>query len=337
MPDGRFYQTGEALSVADALTIAQGIDPSACLIGEARGAAERVAQPQETDLANAAIYCGRADIAAMLEGRPFAVAFSGADFAEAISAGGPVIKTAAARALFADIANRLHAPRRDDGGEAKIGEGVLRHPTAVVGAGAEIGDRSVLGPYAVIGPGVKLGADCVIGSGASVHFSLIGNRVRLLAGARLGEDGFGFAQGDDGIVRVPQLGRVIIGDDVEVGANATIDRGALGDTEIGAGAKIDNLVHIAHNVQIGRNCFIAGQVGFAGSCRLGDGVMVGGQAGFADHISVGDGARIAAQSGLVRDVPAGESWGGTPGMPHRVWLRAAAWAARQSRRKKNEK
>ena len=337
MPDGRFYQTGEALSVADALAVAREIDGSARLIGEADGVAGCVARPEEADLSNAVVYCQRTDVAATLEGRRFALAIAGPELAEAINGGGPVIETTAARSVFAEIARRLHAPRLDDGGEAAIGEGVTRHPTVVIGAGAEIGDRCVLGPYAVIGPGVKLGTECVIGPAASVHFSLFGDRVRLLAGARLGEDGFGFVECGAAIVRVPQLGRLIVGDDVEIGANATIDRGALGDTEIGAGTKIDNLVHIAHNVQIGRNCFIAGQVGFAGSCRLGDGVMIGGQAGFADHVNVGAGARIAAQAGLVRDVPAGESWGGTPAMPQRVWLRAAAWAARQSRRKTDQK
>ena len=337
MPDRRFYQTSAALSVDEALTKAQGVDESARLIGQSDGNAIRVGQPDEADLSGAVVYCQRTDVAAMLDGRRFALAIAAADHASTISAGGPVIETTAARHVFAEIARRLHAPRIDDGGAAEIGVDVLRHPTAVIGAGAEVGARCVLGPYAVIGPGVKLGADCVIGTSASVHFSKLGDRVRLLTGARLGEDGFGFVATSKGALRVPQLGRLIVGDDVEIGANATIDRGALGDTVIGDGTKIDNLVHIAHNVQIGRNCFIAGQVGFAGSCRVGDGVMIGGQAGIADHITIGDGARIAAQAGLVRDVPAGESWGGTPAMPGRTWLRAATWAARQSRRKTDEK
>lgn len=337
MPDGRFYQTGPALGVDEALAIAQGVDGSARLIGKAHGVVKRVAQPDEANLSGAIVYCQRTDIVALLEGRQFALALANPDFAEAVSAGGPVIETAAARLVFASIARRLHAPRMDDGGEAEIGKDVIRHPTAVIGAGAEIGDRCVLGPYAVIGPGVKLGTECVIGPAASVHFSILGARVRLLAGARLGEDGFGFVESSKGIVRVPQLGCLVVGDDVEIGANTAIDRGALGDTVIGAGTKIDNLVHIAHNVQIGRNCFIAGQVGFAGSCSLGDGAMLGGQAGVADHVNIDAGARIAAQAGVIRDVPAGESWGGTPAMPQRVWLRAAAWAARQSRRKTDEK
>ncbi len=337
MPDGRFYQTGSALSVKDALSLARENDAGARLVGRGAGAVAHVAQPDAADLADAVVLCARKDVAAQTAGREFGLAIAAPDLVDAIAGGGPVIETAAAKLVYAAIAGRLHAPRLDTGPDPVIGAGAELHPTAVIGAGAEIGERCVLGANVVIGPGVKIGADCIIGAAASVHFSILGDRVRLLAGARLGEDGFGFVEGPDGVVRLPQLGRVIVGDDVEIGANTTIDRGALGDTVIGAGAKIDNLVHIGHNVQIGRNCFIAGQVGFAGSSRAGNGVMMGGQAGVADHVAIGDAARVAAQAGLVRDVPAGESWGGTPAMPQRVWLRAAAWLARQSKRKAHEK
>ncbi len=337
MPDGRFYQIGPALSVGDALAVARESDRAARLIGQGAGAVERVARLDESDLAGAVVLCARADIAERAAGRGFGLSIAVPKFAEALARSGPVIETAAAKLVFAEIAGRLHAPLVDSGGEPHLGADVVRHPTAVIGEGAEIGDRCVLGPNAVIGPGVKLGAECVIGAGACVHFAILGERVRILSGARLGEDGFGFVEGPAGIVRVPQLGRLIVGDDVEIGANATVDRGALGDTVIGAGTKIDNLVHIAHNVQIGRNCLIAGQVGFAGSCKLADGVMVGGQAGFSNGVKIGAGARIAAQAGLVRDVPAGESWGGTPGMPQSVHLRAAFWLVRQSKKKADKK
>lgn len=336
MPDSRFYKTGSALSISEAMAIASLHDADAQLIGVGDGRIAHVASPADSDLSAAAVFFSRADMAAQVAGRRFALAIAAADHVDAISNGGPVIKTAAAKRVFSAIADALHKPRTDDGDAPRLGANVVRHATAIVGSGAEIGDGCIIGPNAVIGPRVKLGDGCAIGACASVQFSILGNRVRVCDGARLGDAGFGFVEGRTGAVRAPQLGRVLIGDDVEIGANTTIDRGALGDTVIGAGTKIDNLVQIAHNVQIGANCFIAAQAGFAGGTELGDGVMVGGQAGFANRIKVGAGARIAAQAGVISDVPAGESWGGTPAMHHRTWLRAALWAARHSKRKADE-
>lgn len=336
MPDSRFYKTGPALSVSEAMAIARLQDGDAQLIGADNGKIAYVASPAEPDLSRAAVFISRADMAAQIAGRQFSLAVAARDHVDAISDGGPVIKTSAAKRVFSAIADALHAPKGDDGDAPTIGVNVVRHATALIGSGAEVGDGCVIGPYAVIGPGVRLGEGCSIGASSSVRFSILGDRVRLCDGARLGGDGFGFVEGETGAIRAPQLGRLIIGDDVEIGANAAIDRGALDDTVIGAGTKIDNLVHIAHNVRIGANCFITGQVGFAGGAELGDGVMVGGQAGFAPRIKVGAGARIAAQAGVISDVPAGESWGGTPAMRHRTWLRAALWAARHSKRKADE-
>jgi len=312
-------------------------DGDARLIGVADGAVARVASPEEPDLSGAVVFISRADMASQIAGRKFGLAIAAGEHVDAVSAGGAVVETTAAKRVFAAIATALHAPRPDEGDAPVIGAGVTLHVTAVIGAGAALGDGCVIGPHAVIGPGVRLGPSCVVGASSSVHFSVLGDRVRLGAGVRLGGDGFGFVDGPAGGVRAPQLGRLMIGDDVEIDANTAIDRGALGDTVIGAGTKIDNLVHIAHNVRIGANCFIAGQVGFAGGCELGDGVMIGGQAGFSNRIKVGAGARIAAQAGVISDVPAGESWGGTPAMPQRTWLRAALWAARQSKRKADDK
>jgi UDP-3-O-[3-hydroxymyristoyl] glucosamine N-acyltransferase len=152
----------------------------------------------------------------------------------------------------------------------------------------------------------------------------LGARVSVHAGARLGSDGFGYVFRNGGHDKIPHIGRCIVEDDVEIGANTTIDRGSFDDTVIGAGTKIDNLVHIAHNVRIGRLCLIMAQVGVAGSTRIGDGVVLAGQAGIAGHVTIGDGARVAAQAGVFGDVPAGETWSGYPARPHRQSLRASA-------------
>ncbi|MCC6718947.1 MAG: UDP-3-O-(3-hydroxymyristoyl)glucosamine N-acyltransferase [Acetobacteraceae bacterium] len=205
-------------------------------------------------------------------------------------------------------------------------------PLAVVEAGAEIGPRCRIGPLAVVGAGVVLGADCRIGAGASVSHALLGARVYLYPGSRVGQEGFGFATGPAGFVTVPQLGRVLIGDDVELGANSTIDRGSSQDTVIGAGTRIDNLVQIGHNVRLGRCCVIVAQAGISGSAVLGDFVQVGGQAGITGHLAIGDGARIGAKSGVMADVPAKAEVLGAPAMPARQFFREHATMRRMIQR-----
>ena len=216
---------------------------------------------------------------------------------------------------------------------AVVGEDCRVDAGAVIGAGARIGRRCHIGANAVIGDAVVLGDDCVVGSCASLAFCVVGARVVIHAGVRVGEDGFGFAPGREEHLKVPQLGRVRIEDDVEIGANTTIGRGAGPDTVIGAGCKIDNLVQIAHNVQLGRNCMVVAQVGISGSTTLGDGVMMGGQAGLTGHLRIGSGARIAAQSGVMRDVESGVAVGGSPAAPVREWLRGVATVERLARKK----
>lgn len=238
---------------------------------------------------------------------------------------------------FAKLAAAFY-PRRARGG--------LVHPTAIVdptarvaddcdigagaiiGAGADLGSGCEIGVNAVIGPGVVLGRACQIGPAASLLCCLVGNRVVIHAGSRIGQDGFGFVPGRDGHDKVPQLGRVIIGDDVEIGANTTIDRGTLADTVIGAGTKIDNLVQIGHNVTIGRGCIIVSQAGISGSTIVGDGVMIAGQAGLIGHLKIGEGARIGAQAGIMRDVPAGETVLGAPAVPKSQFMRQVAVLAK---------
>ena len=215
---------------------------------------------------------------------------------------------------------------------ARLGPGVEVAPGAVIGPGAEIGAGSRIGTNAVIGPGVCIGDGGRIGPLASVRYCLAGDGVRIAAGARIGEDGFGFALGPEGHVKVPQLGRVIIGNGVEIGANTTIDRGSGPDTVIGDGVIIDNLVQIAHNVRVGRNSIIVAQVGISGSTTIGDNVVIGGQAGIAGHLVLGDGVRIAAQSGVMTDIPAGATFGGSPAVPQKDWFRQIAMLRRLTKK-----
>ncbi|TNE27377.1 MAG: UDP-3-O-(3-hydroxymyristoyl)glucosamine N-acyltransferase [Alphaproteobacteria bacterium] len=229
-------------------------------------------------------------------------------------------------------------------------------PTAVIDESASLGKACVVGPGAVIGPHVKIGKntriqpgvvieeaveigdDCIIGSNAVLSHCLIGSRVHIYPGVCIGQRGFGFAIDPGGFVSVPQLGRVVVEDDVEIGANATIDRGAGPDTVIGSGTRIDNLVQIGHNVKIGSNCVIVSQTGISGSSEIGDFVMLGGQSGIAGHLKIGSGARIAAQSGIMRDIePGSGDYMGSPAVPMRQFMKQVAVLSKLAGGKKKSK
>jgi UDP-3-O-[3-hydroxymyristoyl] glucosamine N-acyltransferase len=217
------------------------------------------------------------------------------------------------------------APTARIGKGAVLGERVSVQDYAIVGAGARLGDGVIVGSHSIIGDGAVIGDN----SALRVHVTIypdasIGKRVIVHSGARIGSDGFGYVFQEGAHRKIPHVGRCIIGDDVEIGANTTIDRGSIDDTVVGNGTKIDNLVHIAHNVRIGEKCLIMAQVGIAGSVTIGDGAILAGQAGISGHLSIGAGARLAAQAGVFGDIPAGETWSGYPARPHRDSLRASA-------------
>ncbi len=215
---------------------------------------------------------------------------------------------------------------------ARLENGVTIDPGAVIGPRAEIGAGTIVAPTAVIGPDVRIGRDCSIGAGVTILYALIGDRVIIHPGCRIGQDGFGFVPGPKGQNKIPQLGRVIIQNDVEIGANTAIDRGSIRDTVIGEGTKIDNLVQVGHNVSIGRHCVIAGQAGLAGSATLKDYAMLAGGVAVSDHITIGARARVGGRSGVMTDVPAGESWCGYPAVPVKEWLRSAVIVRKLARR-----
>jgi UDP-3-O-[3-hydroxymyristoyl] glucosamine N-acyltransferase len=218
---------------------------------------------------------------------------------------------------------------------ARLEAGVTVEPLALVGPRAEIGSGTVIGPGAIIGPDVRIGRECAIGAHASILQALVGDRVIIHPGVRIGQDGFGFLPSPQAHQKIPQTRRVIIQDDAEIGANTTIDRGATRDTVIGGGTKIDNLVQIGHNTTIGRHCLIVSQVGISGSVTVGDFAMLGGQAGVADHISIGEGAMIGARAGVMSNIPAGGRWAGYPAEPAIKWKRGIATMRRLVRRGRN--
>jgi UDP-3-O-[3-hydroxymyristoyl] glucosamine N-acyltransferase len=205
---------------------------------------------------------------------------------------------------------------------ARLEDGVVVDPLSVIGQGVEIGTGTVIGAGVVIGPNVRIGRDCNVGARTAIQCALIGNNVLIHPGCSIGQDGYGFVFfGPQGHLKVPQIGRVVIQNDVEIGAGTTIDRGSLRDTVIGEGTKIDNQVQIGHNVSIGRHCLLAAQIGLAGSLTIGDNVALGAKVGINNHLKVGDGAQVTAMSAVKDDIPAGGRWGGHFAKPTKQWFK----------------
>ncbi|KCZ95105.1 UDP-3-O-[3-hydroxymyristoyl] glucosamine N-acyltransferase [Hyphomonas hirschiana VP5] len=271
-----------------------------------------------------------------------AAVFVAAEMKHFIPEGVGVLETAFPRNAHSAIASSLFRPRHLMGAGhelvsalAQIHANAIVQPGAVIGPGAAVGEGAVIGANAVIGPGVQIGRNTSIGANASIHCALVGDQVTILAGARIGETGFGVLVGPQGAEDSPHFGRVIIQDHVTIGANSCIDRGVFEDTIIGERTKIDNLCQIAHNVVLGRGVIVAAFGGISGSVRVGDGSMLGGRVGIADHVKVGDRVSLAASAGLFRDVDSGETWGGTPAKPIRQWMREVAWLQKQANPKKS--
>lgn len=267
-----------------------------------------------------------------LQGTRAGAVLTSADLAREVPKGRTRITVADPHVALYRVLLALHPPRR---APAEVHPTAVVHPDAavhpeasvgpyaVIEAGARIGEGSRVGAHVVVGEGVEIGRDCVVHPHATLYPGVVmGDRCVIHSGARLGREGFGFVWLDGGHRRVPQVGRCVLGDDVEVGANCTVDRGSVGDTVVGSGTKLDSLVHLGHNVRVGEHVLMIAQVGVAGSTQVGDGAVLGGQVGVAGHLSIGAGARLGAQAGVIGDVPAGETYSGYPARPHREALRA---------------
>ncbi len=331
--NARFYRRSGPYSLAVVANTARGVADELELLLE--GVA-----PLQTARPNEVSFLDNRRYASALDQTSAGAVIVHPDMAARVPAGTVAIQTTAPYAAWARVAALFYPLPPVSPGihpSAIVAEGARVDPSAEVGplcvieAGAEIGPRCRIGPCAVIGSGVIVGRDCRIGAHASLSYALLGARVYVYPGARIGQEGFGFASTEDGFLSIPQLGLVILEDDVEVGANTTIDRGSSRDTVIGAGSRLDNLVQIGHNVILGRGCVIVAQVGISGSTVLEDFVRVGGQAAMAGHLRIGQGAEIGAQAGVISDMVPGAKVLGSPAQPKRDFFRQIVMLRRMAK------
>ena len=324
--DARFFRRSGPYSLAVVANAARGV------VDELELLLQGVA-PLQTAGRNEVSFLDNRRYASALDRTSAGAVIVHPDMAARVPVGTMAIRTTEPYAAWARVAALFYPMRPDSPGihpSAVVAEGASVDPSAEIGplsvveAGAEIGAGCRIGPCVVIGAGVIVGRDCRIGAHASLSYAILGARVYVYPGARIGQEGFGFARTDDGFLTVPQLGRVILEDDVEVGANSTIDRGSSRDTVIGAGSRLDNLVQIGHNVILGRCCVIVAQVGISGSTVLEDYVRVGGQAAMAGHLRIGQHAEIGAQAGVISDIAPGAKMLGSPAQPKNEFFRQIA-------------
>ena len=336
MHDLRFYTRSSDITVAE---LAEAC--SAELVGSAESDIVTVSASQNAEPGALCFYDGRADKSALISS-DITACFVKSDAVEHLPDGVTALIVENPRYEFSIFSERFLIKRdvglaHDDLGPAKVAASARIGQHAVLSDGVEIGENAVIGPNVVIAPGVRIGEGTVIGPGCFIECALIGNHVVVKANTVIGGTGFGIVGTPEGVMHAPHFGRVIIQDHVSIGSSCCIDRGMFDDTIIGERSRTDNLVQIAHNTVIGRNCTIAAFGGISGSNKIGDFVQLGGRVGTADHISIGDKARLAAYSGLMKDVPPGETWGGSPAKPLKTMLREMTWLAKNAaiRKKKD--
>ena len=330
--DARFYQRRGPFSVSDVAAAIQGhCAPNDLMM-------EGVAPLQSAGPANVS-FLENARYGRLLDDTAAGAVIVKADMAERVPAGATPIIAASPTEAWVQVVKLFHPlppthpgrhPTAFVADSAEVDDTVEVGAFAYIGEGVKVGPRCRIGVHAVLETGVEVGPDCRIGAGSTLTHCLIGAGCFLHPGVRLGQDGFGLTRCATGHRTVPHLGRVIIGDDVEIGANCTIDRGSLGDTVIGDGCRIDNLVHIAHNVTVGRCCVLVAQVGIAGSAVLEDFVQIGGQAAIAGHLRIGAYAQVGATSGVISDVPPNSFFLGCPAQPKTQFFRQTAWLKRMA-------
>lgn len=332
MPDLRFFEVGSKIDVDQAavLTSARLTVPEKKGSGFIEACAPLSFSGASGDRRGTAAFFSDRRYLNQLKSTRAEFVFVTQAFADHVPESSVALVCGSPQAAWSRLAAALYTPRTHDGPAAvhptvRLEEGVTLGVGVVIGQDAEIGAGTRIEAYAVIGPGCRVGRNARIGAHSTVYCALLGDRVRLASGVRIGEAGFGVSGDAKGLVDVPQLGRVILQDDVSVGAGTCVDRGAFEDTVVGEATKIDNLVQIAHNVRIGRNCIVAAHAGLSGSVRVGDGAMFGGRAGIVDHIEIGEGAKIGAGSAVFKDVAGGQMVSGYPARPSRQFLRETVW------------
>lgn len=342
MADPRFYDNAGPLSIAriEQLTGAK-------LASGDTGVLIHDVAPLDRATAGQASYCDSPRFSGALKQAQATAVFTTVALSGSAPSGVLILVCERPALAFAQLASHLYPdagslwpvaqpPILSIAASARVGEGAILAPGVFIGEGVEIGDRSVIGPGAVIGRGVQVGRGTRVGPHVSISHALIGDNCIIHPGTRIGQDGFGFVNGPKGHFKIPQLGRVILQDNVEIGANVTIDRGALADTVIGEGTKVDNLVQIGHNNHLGRNCIVVSQVGISGSCDIEDFAVLGGQVGVADHVRIGKGAFVAARGGVTRSLEGGKVYGGFPAKPVEQWRREVGALSRLGKASKTK-